>query len=62
MREGAHALARREGGCAPDRCHTPQDGATPLDFAAQHGHVEVVKTLLAAGAAMNVPDKVRGGR
>jgi hypothetical protein len=62
VREGAHALARRERGCAPDRCHTPQDEHTPLHCAAQNGHVDVVDKLLAAGVAMDVPSKVRGGR
>jgi hypothetical protein len=62
VREGAHALARRERGCALDRCRTPQDGGPPLHHAAQNGHADVVDKLLAAGAAMDVPSKVRGGR
>ncbi len=34
------------------------DGTTPLYIASQNGHVEVVRVLVGAGAAMNQP-KVR---
>ena len=35
-----------------------QDGHTPLQVAALKGHLKVVKTLLAAGAAVDAMDKV----
>jgi hypothetical protein len=38
-----------------------QDGETPLHKAAWNGHPEVAKLLLAAGAAVDVPNKVRTG-
>ena len=61
MREGAHALARREM-CLPERFHTPQDGVTPLLVAVNRGHAAVVEKLLAAGAATDVHDDVRDNR
>jgi ankyrin repeat protein len=33
-------------------------GATPLYFAAQYGHLEVVRRLLDQGCAMDAPDNV----
>ena len=35
-----------------------QSGATPLHIAAEKGHTEVVKALLAAGANKDAADKV----
>eukprot|EP00967_Tisochrysis_lutea_P116184 scaffold186801_cov17-Tisochrysis_lutea.AAC.2 len=36
-----------------------QDGQTPLHMASYHGHVDVVKELLARGACACHKDKVR---
>ena len=52
---------RGERGCAPDRCRAPQNGNTPLHGAAISGHSAVLEKLLAAGAAKDAPDEVRGG-
>ena len=41
------------------RRRAPQDGWTPLYWAAQEGHAEVVKLLLKAGADVTATDKVR---
>ena len=38
------------------------DGATPLSAAAQKGHVEVVKALVDAGAAVNHADVCSSAR
>jgi len=43
-----------------ERCLAPQDGGTPLHLAVTGGHAAVVEQLLAAGAAMDAKDKVRG--
>ena len=37
----------------------PQGGATPLFIAAQEGRLEEVQSLMAAGANITAPDKVR---
>jgi len=58
--EGVQALARRERGVLPERCRTPQIGRTPLHKAAEGGHAVVVEQLLAAGAAKDAKDEVRG--
>ena len=49
-----------EGGCLPERCLASQRGETPLYHAAEEGHAAVVEQLLAAGAAMDAKDEVRG--
>ena len=36
-----------------------QDGATPLFIASQHGHSDVVNTLIRTGAGVNMAKKVR---
>ena len=46
--------------CLPERCRAPQAGDTPLHQAAEKGHAAVVEQLLAAGAAKNAKDEVRG--
>ena len=38
----------------------PQDGSTPLHLVANGGHPAIVELLLAAGAAVDAGDKVRG--
>ena len=35
-----------------------QDGRSPLHMASQEGHLDVVKTLIEAGANINEADKV----
>ena len=50
--------------CRPGmpRCHVSQYGGwTPLHDAADHGHIEAVKVLLAAGAKVDAADKVSRG-
>ena len=42
--------------------HAPQDGRTPLFFAAFHDHVKVVQMLLKARANKEAKDKVRTKR
>ena len=59
VREGAHAL-RRERVCVPDLCRAPQDGWTPLHYAACEGHAACVEKLLTAGAVPDATDKVTG--
>ena len=49
-----------EKGCLPERFHALQDGATPLHRAAMFGHAAVVQQLVAAGAAVDAKDQVRG--
>ena len=44
----------------PERCRAPQNGDTPLDCAAGKGHAAVVEQLLAAGAATDAENNVRG--
>jgi len=51
---------RGERGVLPDRCSAPQDDFTPLHEAAAKGHAAVVEQLLAAGAAKDAKDMVRG--
>ena len=55
---GAHVGG--EGGCLPERCRAPQSGRTPLHLAAEGGRAAVIKQLLAAGAAVDAKDMVRG--
>jgi len=50
-----------EGGCLPERCRAPQSGRTSLHLAADDGRAAVVGQLLAAGAAVDAKDQVRGG-
>jgi len=47
-------------GCLPEPCRAPQREETPLHRAAIRGHAAVVEKLLAAGAAVDAKDKVRG--
>ena len=51
---------RGEGGVLPERCRVPQIGRSPLHLAVKGGHAAVVEQLLAAGAAKDVEDEVRG--
>ena len=60
LSKGAHAL-RRERVCVLDLCRAPQRGDTPLHIAANKSHVAVVEKLLAAGAATETTNNVRGG-
>ena len=52
---------RGERDALPERCRVPQGGMTPLHQAAGGGHAAVVVQLLAAGAAKDAKDEVRGG-
>jgi hypothetical protein len=47
-------------GCLPEPCHAPQWEKTPLHNAAHGDHSAVVEQLLAAGAAVDAKDEVRG--
>jgi ankyrin repeat protein len=38
---------------------TPKDGATPIYVAAQNGHTDAMKELIAAGCDINVAAKVK---
>ena len=51
---------RGERGVLPERCRAPQDGRTPLHWAAEDGRAAVVEQLLAAGVAKDAKDRVRG--
>jgi hypothetical protein len=42
--------------------HSPQDGRTPLHFAADHGHMEVLAALIAGKADIEAKTTVRGAR
>jgi hypothetical protein len=53
-------LRGREGSCLPERCRAPQGGETPLHFAAVYGRAAMLEQLLAAGAAADAKDYVRG--
>ena len=65
---GTEGTAGERGGARPcaDRggarliTVAPQDGDTPLHCAAFCGHPVVMEKLLAAGAAKDAPNKVRG--
>ena len=58
---GRTHLRGGERGCLPECCRAPQSGSTPLHRGAMHGYVAVVEQLLAAGAAVDAKDKLRGG-
>ena len=57
---GRTHLRGGEGGCLTERCRAPQDGHSPLHLSAQHGHSAMVEQLLAAGAAVDTQNEVRG--
>ena len=44
------------------RCPMPQNQWTPLHWAANKGHVDVVRLLLETGADIEAADKVGGAR
>ena len=54
-------LRRGERGVLPERCRAPQNGKTPLHCAAFKGHAAILAQLLAAGAAADAEDEVKGG-
>ena len=41
-------------------CRAPQDGWTPLMWAAHQGNLEVARELISKGADIEAKDKVRG--
>ena len=45
--------------CLIEPCRAPQNGFTPLHFAAIHGYPAVIDQLLAAGADKDAKGKVR---
>ena len=51
-----------KGGPGLTGSRVPQDGMTPLHWAAEMGHEEVVVALLAAEADKEARDQVIGGR
>ena len=61
MGEGAQC---GEKGCLPEHCHMPQEQVesekTPLNAAAEGGHVAVVEKPLVAGADKDANDEVGG--
>ena len=61
MGGGSRTCEEETGGCLAERCHSPQDGETPLHCFVQYGDAAVVEQLLAAGAAVDAKDEVRGG-
>ena len=48
-------------GCLPEPCRAPQVRRTPLHHAAARSHAAMVEQLLAAGAAVDAKDQVKGG-
>jgi hypothetical protein len=59
VKKGAHAW-RRDRVFVPERCSAPQDGDTPLHFAASYGNAASVPKLLTAKAAKAATNRVRG--
>ena len=57
VQEMAHEFEQRLGICLST---APQDGWTPLHFAASEGHATVVEQLLGAGAHIEAKSLVRG--
>ena len=53
--EALRELLRRPGPCVNNRCN--RHGETPLHMAIQHRNLECVRTLLAAGADVRVPNR-----
>ena len=47
-------------GCLPEPCRAPQYGYTALHHSAFRGLASVVEQLLAAGAAADAKNEVRG--
>ena len=57
---GGRTHLRGERDVLSERCRAPQHRNTPLHRAAKGGHAEVVEQLLAAGAAKDAKNAVRG--